>query len=582
MSVRVALGQMNAIVGDLEGNASKMADWTAMATEAGADLVCFPELAITGYPPEDLVLRPDFVRDNLEALEELAAQTAGGCAVLTGFVDRTRAGLHNAAALLSGGEVVARYHKVKLPNYGVFDEQRYFVPGQAACPVRLASSALGISVCEDAWAPGKPWTSYAELRTKVIPNINASPYHRGKALERLEVCRDRAAETGAWIVYVNMVGGQDELVFDGGSMVVSPGGELVWHAAMFDEDLLIVDIDVPDAPTGYPGPDVAVRMAKPPLTDPSRGPWPEGPEEIYRALVLGLGDYVRKNGFKEVVVGLSGGIDSALTAALAADALGKGSVRTVAMPSPFSSAESVEDALDVARRLDVRLDEIRIDDVFKAYLSALEDVFRGTNEDIAEENLQARIRGNILMAMSNKFGSLVLTTGNKSELATGYSTLYGDMAGGFAPIKDVPKTLVYELCRWRNSQAQAPVPGGQAPAPIPERVLTKEPSAELRPDQKDSDSLPPYELLDPVLEGYVEQDRGPEELIESGMDPELVWKVVGLVDRAEYKRRQAPPGVKITPKAFGRDRRLPITNAYRRTRPPMRAEGPTSTRATKE
>ena len=570
--VRIALGQINTIVGDLGGNVAKMADWAGRATEAGADLICFPELAVTGYPPEDLVLRPEFVDDNLEALEDLAKRTSGGCAVLTGFVDRSDRGLHNAAGLLAAGKVVARYQKVKLPNYGVFDEQRYFIPGDAACPVRLASSALGISVCEDAWKPGAPWDAYAAEQVKVIPNINASPYHRHKIAERLDVCRGRAAETGAWIVYVNAVGGQDELVFDGGSMVVSPQGELVWHARMFDEDLLVVDIDVPAAPSNFPGPVVATRARdKQALPDPSSPPWPEGAGEVYGALVLGLGDYVRKNSFKEVVLGLSGGIDSAFTAMLAVDALGPQAVRTVAMPSPFSSPESLEDAADVARRLGIRLEEVPIDDVYKAYLSALDQVFAGTEENVAEENLQARIRGNILMAISNKFGSLVLATGNKSEMATGYSTLYGDMAGGFAPIKDVPKTLVYEIAHWRNGRSD--------PHPIPERVMTKPPTAELRVGQKDTDTLPPYELLDPVLEAYVEHDRSPEELIEAGFDPDVVWQVATMVDRAEYKRRQAPPGVKITPKAFGRDRRLPITNAYKRGRPPMEAKGPTSPRA---
>jgi NAD+ synthase (glutamine-hydrolysing) len=568
--VRIALGQINTTVGDLEGNVDRMVAAAFEATGAGADLVCFPELAVTGYPPEDLVLRPEFVRDNLEALEELARRTAAGSAVLVGFVDRSPRGLHNAAALLHWGEVLARYRKVKLPNYGVFDEQRYFVPGDAACPIRLASSALGISVCEDAWQPGRPWGAYAREGSSVIPNINASPYHRGKILERLEVCRDRAAETGAWIVYVNAVGGQDELVFDGGSMVVSPDGELAWHGAMFDEDMLVVDVDVPEAPAGYPGPDVP-GLAKGVLPDPSRPPWPEGAEEVYRALVLGLGDYVRKNGFREVVVGLSGGVDSALVATLAADALGPEAVRAVAMPSPYSSPESLEDAAECSRRLGIRLDEIPIDDVFKSYLSALDQVFAGTEENVAEENLQARIRGNVLMAMSNKFGSLVLATGNKSEMAAGYSTLYGDLAGGFAPIKDVPKTLVYQVVAWRNAQGSV--------AAIPERIVTKAPTAELRPNQKDSDTLPPYDELDPVLERYVERDMGPEEIIAEGFDPDLVRRVVGLVDRAEYKRRQAPPGVKITPKAFGRDRRLPITNGYRRNRPPMGQEGPTSTRA---
>ena len=552
--VRIALGQIKTTVGDLDGNVEKMAEWTARATDAGAGLVCFPELAVTGYPPEDLVLRPEFEKDNLEALERLARDTAGACAVLTGFVDRTDRGLHNAAGLLRDGKVVERYHKVQLPNYGVFDEKRYFEPGEAASVAKLGTSAVGISVCEDAWWPGWLWERYARRRVPVIANINGSPYHRRKGTERLSICADRARDTGAWIVYVNMVGGQDELVFDGGSMVVSPDGKLVWHAAMFEEDLLVVDID--EDPASQPG---ARRFA-----------WPKEPEDVYRALTLGLGDYVRKNGFREVVIGLSGGIDSALTATLAADSLGPEAVRVITMPSPYTSPESVEDARDVAQRLGVRLDEIPIDGIFKSYLSALDDAFRGTEDNIAEENLQARIRGSLLMALSNKFGSLVLTTGNKSELAVGYSTLYGDMAGGFAPIKDVPKTLVYELCRWRNTSGDT--------APIPERVIEKPPSAELRPDQLDTDSLPPYEELDPIIEAYVEEDRGAEEIIGGGADPETVWRVVGMIDRAEYKRRQAPPGVKITPKAFGRDRRMPITNRYGR-RPPEEEAGPTSTRA---
>ena len=567
--VRIALGQINVTVGDLDGNASKMAEWARRASDAGADLVCFPELALTGYPPEDLVLRRRFVDDNLRALDDLAAATADACPVLTGFVDRTGAGLHNAAALLAGGDVVARYHKIKLPNYGVFDEQRYFVPGTAACPVRLASSALGISVCEDAWWPGAPFDEYAADRASIIPNINASPYHRDKTRERLDICRARVEETGAWLVYVNMIGGQDELVFDGGSIVMSPDGDVAAHANLFDEDLLVVDIDVTAPPEGFPGPEVALpTTAKPPLPGVERAPWQDGPGEVYGALLTGLGDYVRKNGFRDVVIGLSGGIDSALTAALAADALGPGSVRTVAMPSPYSSQESLDDARDVAARLSVRLDVIPIGEVLDAYRRTVGGTF--PLEGIAEENLQARIRGNLLMAISNTDGSLVLATGNKSEMATGYSTLYGDMAGGFAPIKDVPKTLVYRLCEWRNARP---------PAPIPKRVLSKPPSAELRPGQKDTDSLPPYEELDPILERYIEHDDSVEDLIEQGHDPDLVWKVVGMVERAEYKRRQAPPGVKITPKAFGRDRRLPITNGYRRQRGPMAPAGPASPRA---
>ena len=542
--VRIALGQINTTVGDLAGNVDAMSAWAARATEAGADLICFPELAITGYPPEDLVLRRTFVDDNLEALEELARRSAGGCAVLTGFVDRTDAGIHNAAALLDGGAIAARYHKVKLPNYGVFDEKRYFVPGVAGCSIRVGSSDLGISVCEDAWAPGPPFDEYARLHVPVVLNINGSPYHRHKITERLDICRDRARETGAWIVYVNAVGGQDELVFDGGSMVVSPQGELVHRAAMFEEDLLVVDLQRLEDGRWSAAAEGEARR------------WPDGPEEVFRALVVGLGDYVRKNGFTEVLVGLSGGIDSALTATIAADGLGPEAVRAMTMPSPYSSAESVEDALEVARRLEIRIDEIRIDEIFKSYLSALEDPFRDTTEGVAEENLQARIRGNVLMAMSNKFGAMVLATGNKSEYAVGYSTLYGDMAGGFAPIKDVPKTLVYELVRWRNAQGEAP--------PIPQRVIDKPPSAELRPNQKDTDTLPPYEELDPIIEAYVEEDHSPEDIVAAGFDRALVDRVVSWIDGAEYKRRQAPPGVKITPKAFGRDRRMPITNRYRR------------------
>jgi NAD+ synthase (glutamine-hydrolysing) len=543
--VRIALGQVDTTVGDLPGNVDLLTAWASRATEADADVVVFPELAITGYPPEDLVLRPAFVEDNLIALDALAANTTGGCSIMVGFVDHSERGIHNAAAFIGGGQVVARYHKIKLPNYGVFDEARTFTPGDAACPVRIAGSELGLSVCEDAWMPGAPFDEYAQRHTPVILNINGSPFHRGKADERVEICRARALETGSWIVYVNAVGGQDELVFDGGSVVVRPDGSLAHHAAMFEEDLLVVDIDG------------EISSAQ------ERAPWPEDLEQVYLGLVLGLRDYVRKNGFEQVVLGLSGGIDSAFVTVLATDALGPEAVRTLAMPSPYSSPESLEDATQVATGLGVRLDVLEIGDVFSGYLDVLRETFRGTKEGVAEENLQARIRGNLLMALSNKFGSLVLATGNKSEYAVGYATLYGDMAGGFAPIKDVPKTLVYELAKWRNA-----IGGTEAP-PIPQRVLDKPPSAELRPDQKDTDALPPYEVLDPIVEAYVEDDRSPEDIIAArGLDPKLVDRVVEMIDRAEYKRRQAAPGIKITPKAFGRDRRLPITNRYRRFRTP--------------
>ena len=543
--MRIALAQVDTTVGDLPGNVDLLTAWASRATEADADVVVFPELAITGYPPEDLVLRPAFVDDNLIALDALAANTTGGCSIVVGFVDRSDRGIHNAAALVGGGQVVARYHKIKLPNYGVFDEARTFTPGEAACPVRIAGSELGLSVCEDAWMPGPPFDEYAHQHTPVILNINGSPFHRGKADERIEISRARALETGSWIVYVNAVGGQDELVFDGGSVVVRPDGSLAHHAAMFEEDLLVVDIDG------------EISSAQ------DRAPWPEDLEQVYLGLVLGLRDYVRKNGFEQVVLGLSGGIDSALVAVLARDALGPEAVRTLAMPSPYSSPESLDDAKQVASGLGVRLDVLEIGDVFSGNLDVLRETFQGTKEGVAEENLQARIRGNLLMALSNKFGSLVLATGNKSEYAVGYATLYGDMAGGFAPIKDVPKTLVYELAKWRNAIGEAETP------PIPQRVLDKPPSAELRPDQKDTDSLPAYDVLDPIIEAYVEDDRSPEDIIAArGLDPKLVDRVVEMIDRAEYKRRQAAPGIKITPKAFGRDRRLPITNRYRRFRTP--------------
>ncbi len=432
--------------------------------------------------------------------------------MIVGFVDRSEAGLHNAAALLRDGTIAARYAKNKLPNYGVFDEKRYFVPGTASTRVTIGGGDVGLSVCEDAWLPGPPFDAYGGVT--FVANINGSPFDVGKAHDRTHVLRDRAHETGAWIVYVNAVGGQDELVFDGGSLVMAPDGTITCWAARFDEDLVVITLE-----------DVASHVE-------AHATWPDGPEEVYRALELGLGDYVRKNGFREVTLGLSGGIDSALVATLAADALGPDAVRALAMA---------------------------IDEIFEAYRRALADVFAGTAGGVAEENLQARIRGNLLMALSNRFGSMVLATGNKSEYAVGYATLYGDMSGGFAPIKDVPKTLVYELCAWRNARAAE---RGETP-PIPQSVIEKPPSAELRPEQLDTDTLPPYEVLDPIIEAYVEDDLGVDEIVDRGIgERETVRRVTAMIDRAEYKRRQAAPGVKITPKAFGRDRRLPITNRY--------------------
>ena len=532
--VTIALGQLNTTVGDLQGNVDRMAEWADRAAEAGAELVCFPELAVTGYPPEDLVLRTGFVAENRLALESLAKRTPQGCAVVVGFVDTSQAGHHNAAAFLRDGKVEAVYRKIQLPNFGVFDERRYFVPGDAGVSVQVGEQQVGLSVCEDAWHKAEPFAGYAGL--PLIVNINGSPYHRGKRGEREDVLRARAAQTGSWIVYVNSVGGQDELVFDGGSLVMAPDGTVTHRAAMFDEDMLIVKISGTDS-----------------VADP-RTPWPEGPEEVYRALTTGLRDYVRKNGFEQVVLGLSGGIDSALTAVLAVDALGPAAVRALAMPSAYSSPESVKDAVDCAGRLGIDIDTISITQILDRYGAALSPALAGAPQGVTEENLQARIRGTLLMALSNRSGAMVLATGNKSEYAVGYSTLYGDMAGGFAPIKDVPKTLVYQLAAWRNAR-----PSG---APIPGRTITKPPSAELRPGQKDTDSLPPYEELDPIIELYVEDDLGPDEIVARGHARSTVERVIAMIDRAEYKRRQAAPGVKITPKAFGRDRRMPITNRF--------------------
>ena len=473
---RIALAQVDTTVGDLDGNVGRIADAAARADALGADLAVFPELAVTGYPPEDLILRPAFVEDAAIAVADLARRTGSlASAVVVGAPDRGPDGVRNAALVLQAGEVRARYAKVQLPNFGVFDERRTFVPGSAGLTVEIAGTPVGLSVCEDAWHEGAPFDGYAASRPPVIVNLNASPYHRGKTAEREAIAAERARQTGSWIVYVNAVGGQDELVFDGGSFVVDPRGVVRHRAAAFEEDILLVEIEG------------ATSHAEP------REPWPDDLGGVYRALLLGLGDYVRKNGFRGVVLGMSGGVDSALVATLAVDALGPAAVRAVAMPSPYSSPESLEDATDVAHRLGIRLDVAPITPALDAYRGTLGDLFGSPLAGLAEENLQARIRGNLLMAVSNAEGPLVLATGNKSEMAVGYSTLYGDLAGGFAPIKDVPKTLVYDLVRWRNARGDAP---------IPDRVIAKPPSAELRPDQKDTDSLPPYDELDPVIEAY--------------------------------------------------------------------------------
>ena len=590
--MRIALAQVNATVGDLAGNADLIVDWTRRAAGQGARLVVFPEMMLTGYPVEDLALRASFVEASIAALdataERLAAEGLGGVAMVTGYLDRVtglrpRVGLPagaplDAAALLYDGAVAVRSAKHHLPNYGVFDEYRYFVPGDVLPVVRLQADDGGlvdvaIAICEDLWQDGGPVAVCRAAGAGLLVVPNASPYERGKDDARLELVRRRAAEAGATLAYVNMVGGQDELVFDGDSIIVDAAGELLARGPQFEQELVVADLDLEPAvsspcPSDTPvdardGSMITIRRlelparagaSRPDRPEP-RTTWPRlsDPAEVYAALVLGVHDYVRKNGFGSVILALSGGIDSALTATIAADAVGPDKVHVVLMPSRYSSDHSVTDAEDLAKRqgLHARTVPIRsMVDAFEAELSL---------SGLAAENLQARIRGMILMSLSNAEGHLALTTGNKSELATGYSTLYGDSAGGFGPIKDVLKTLVWDLARWRNSEAES---RGETP-PIPENSITKPPSAELAPGQMDSDTLPDYPELDAILEGYVEQDMGAAELAAAGHDPALVERVIRMVDRAEYKRRQYPPGPKITPKNFGRDRRLPITNRWR-------------------
>ncbi len=576
--LRIGMAQMNTTVGDLEGNTRRIWEAIDRAREAGVDIVCFPELSIPGYPPEDLLLKPDFVRGNLAALDEVTARTRGITAIV-GFVDRGNH-LYNAAAVLSDGQRVGVYHKQRLPNYGVFDEKRYFHPGRRAPVYVIGGVPVGVTICEDIWFPGGPCQAEAAAGALVIININGSPYHAGKWRQRAEMLRTRARDYGVVLCYNNLVGGQDELVFDGMGMVFDHAGMLLARGKQFEEDLVVCDID-PEAVRrqrlfapvatvpGEDGPIItptihvsdARQETKPPIVPQMASPLDET-EEVYRALVLGTRDYMRKNRFTDAVIGLSGGIDSSLVATIATDALGAERVHTAWMPSRFSSDESRAYAREVAENLGVQRIDLEIDKIFQAFLDSLQPAFGGRPHDTTEENIQARIRGTLLMALSNKFGWLVLTTGNKSEMSVGYATLYGDMAGGFAVLKDVPKTLVYDLAGWRNGQKRI----------IPEGVITRAPTAELRAGQKDSDTLPPYEILDPILKLYVEEDTPPDEIVAQGYPADLVAKVVTMVDRNEYKRRQAPPGVKITPKAFGKDRRLPITNWYRNsltTRPIM-------------
>jgi NAD+ synthase (glutamine-hydrolysing) len=540
-----------------------------VAEEADADLAVFPELAITGYPPEDLLLKPGFVADNLMAVSKVAAATAR-CVAVVGFVDE-QLDLYNAAAVCTAGEIRGVYHKQELPNYAVFDEQRYFAAGRDATQLfGVGGVRVGVTVCEDAWNPSGPIAAQAAGGAELIININASPYYVDRLTERERMLATRAADASCGLVYLNCVGGQDELVFDGASLVFDATGRLLASLPQFSEELTVVDIDVRPVfrkrlldPRGHhvaPPLPVTELTAKPRLApDSPRLPLPRAPRlpieaEIYQALVTGTRDYVTKNGFREVVIGLSGGIDSSLVAVVAADALGSEHVHGVSMPSRYSSDGSSSDAAALAANLGIDYRTVSIEPAHTAFLEMLSPSFEGLPPGLTEENLQSRIRGVLLMALSNKLGWLVLTTGNKSEVAVGYSTLYGDTAGGFAVIKDVSKTMVYRLCAWRNEQGPGPV--------IPVDVLTKPPSAELRPDQRDDQSLPAYDVLDPVLLAYVEGDLTAAELVEAGFDQELVAHVVRLVDLAEYKRRQTPPGVRVTPKAFGRDRRMPITNRY--------------------
>ena len=568
--MRVALAQINTTVGDVWGNVEKMTGALERAVEAGADLVAYPELTVTGYPPEDLLMRPSFIQENLDGLAEFAKAVPEGITCAAGFVD-LNGDLFNSCAVVSDGRILHKYHKRYLPNYGVFDENRYFREGSGAPMLRMDGSLVGISVCEDIWYPGGPAREQALAGASVLLNVSASPYHRQKGAFRERMLGVRASDYGCYVVFCNLVGGQDELVFDGHSVVFDPEGRLVARAKQFEEDLLVVDLQPSESliqrlhdprprkenPEHEPEivsiPDGRAAATKGALR-PRVEPYPSEEGEVLEALVLGLRDYFQKNGFSRAVLGLSGGIDSSLAAAVAVKALGPENVTGIWMPSRYSTELSNTDAAALAKNLGVDTQTIPIGPAFDAYREMLEDVFKGLPEDVTEENLQSRIRGNILMALSNKFGWIVLSTGNKSEMSVGYSTLYGDSAGGFAVIRDVPKNLVYRVSRHFNE-----VEGREV---IPASVLDKEPTAELREDQRDTDSLPPYEVLDPILESYIEEDKGVAEIVAAGYDEDDVRRIVGLVDRAEYKRRQAPTGIKVTGRAFGRDRRMPITNRF--------------------
>jgi NAD+ synthase (glutamine-hydrolysing) len=572
--IRIALAQINPVIGDFSGNTAKITDYIEKAREIGSDIVAFPELAISGYPPEDLLMKPHFIKDNISALDKIKSASRN-ITVIVGFVDSNNA-LYNAAAVISNNRLVDIYHKKELPNYSVFDEFRYFRPGRRYPVYQIGEMKFGVNICEDIWEERGPTRVQALSGAELIININASPFHVGKASFREGLIIKRALESGVTIAYINMVGGQDELVFDGGSFVVNGGGEITVKGRRFKEELIPLDVAFRNVKRRKKGTvrgltkrGERIETVNIPFLRKGRKP-PIGNfapvrkkkvsemseiEEVYNALLLGTRDYVRKNGFNGVIIGLSGGVDSALVAAIAVDALGKKNVRGLFMESPYTSIESSEDAHALTKNLGITMIAVPINDIFKTYRKTLSRYFKGKGADSTEENIQARIRGNILMAFSNKFGWLVLTTGNKSEMSVGYATLYGDMAGGFAVIKDVPKTMVYDICKWRNERGRKPA--------IPERILWKEPSAELKADQRDTDTLPPYPVLDPILKAYVEDDKSFDEIMKMGCDLECAQKVVQMVDLSEYKRRQAPPGIKITPRAFGKDRRFPITNKYK-------------------
>jgi NAD+ synthase (glutamine-hydrolysing) len=569
------MAQINTTVGDFDGNVKKILGAVDNARAIKADIVTLPELAICGYPPEDLLFKPQFIQANLQSLQKII-QASSGITVVVGFVD-SDSDIYNAAAVISDNKLIGIYHKMYLPNYGVFDENRYFRAGNE-CPVYVINGVgIGINICEDIWYEAGPATVQAYAGAEVIINISASPYHRGKGGSREKMIATRATDNVAIFAYNNLVGGQDELVFDGHSFFVDETGNVITRGKQFEEDFIVADLDIEAvfrarlhdprwrkespllAKTNWQQTKTVVSLQTSSTTKPTLSPRdvpvPDAVAEVYNALVLGTRDYIHKNGFEKVVIGLSGGVDSAIVATIAVDALGKDNVIGISMPSRYSSTGSVTDTKQLVKNLGIKLKTINIEKPFQAYLDTLAESFTGTSPNIAEENLQARVRGNLLMALSNKFGWLVLTTGNKSEMATGYTTLYGDMAGGFAVIKDVPKTLVYKITNYRNQLAGYDL--------IPAAIIEKPPSAELRPDQKDSDSLPPYEVLDAILTAYVEEDKSVDQIVALGFDKATVQKAAKLVDRSEYKRRQAPPGVKITSRAFGRDRRLPLTSLFK-------------------